>query len=336
MNLDSAFDSPEVKLIAVYQYDGSTDSPAHLIFSPGDIIFAKPGQDGNSLWFGRFGATFGWFPPSYCRLSRLSPSMVGRTMKAKGQLEHVSNSPASYDRDCARICTSASQHADAIDWGWDQSVEKPRKSGQNESIANIVSMNYHGGSEFALSPFYVAPSKYEVSNCGQALWALDSSQEKIKPHTRTLTTLTESPAIKSTASETKQIKKSRSADKSKSHLSIANCEFASPSSAADASNNEVHPTVDTVDVASSCCEVPVSSSDTGRKTAVSPPCSQTTLDFDTLSPLQRYSQSFTVTSDPPAAVVAHSNLSLHPDNPIELWTASYRSRHKNAHSAKED
>jgi hypothetical protein len=314
MNLDSAFESPEVELIAVYQYDGSRDSPAHLSFLPGDIVFAKPGQDGNPLWFGRFGAAFGWFPPSYCRLHRLSPSMVGRKMKAKGELEH--------------------QDVDATVWGLDKSTGAPRKSSQNESIANIVSMNYHGDSEILLSSFYVAPSKCEVSNRGPPLWALESSQEKIKPHTRTLTTLTESPAIKSTASETKRARKSRS-EKSKSPLSLANSEFALPSRA-EASNNEFRPTVDVALVASSRCEELAPSSDTGKKTAVSPPYSQTTLDLDTLSPLQRYSQSFALGSDPSDAIVANSNSSLDPDDPIELWTASYRSRGMNERSGKDD
>jgi ferredoxin len=67
MNLQNKVGSVS-KLIAMHTYHGTEAS--HLSFPVGAIIVAKPGQDGNLLWFGRCNNREGWFPPSYCRLQR--------------------------------------------------------------------------------------------------------------------------------------------------------------------------------------------------------------------------------------------------------------------------
>lgn len=62
----AVFTKTMIQLIAVYSYESA--DPTHLRFPKHAVITAKPGQFGNSLWFGSHEGRSGWFPPSYCRL----------------------------------------------------------------------------------------------------------------------------------------------------------------------------------------------------------------------------------------------------------------------------
>jgi hypothetical protein len=61
----------ELHLVAFHAY--RSDDKSHLTFPSGACIIARPGQEGNALWFGSYEQRRGWFPPSYCRIVLVPP-----------------------------------------------------------------------------------------------------------------------------------------------------------------------------------------------------------------------------------------------------------------------
>jgi hypothetical protein len=56
-----------------------SDDRSHLTFPSGACIIARPGQEGNALWFGSYEQRRGWFPPSYCRIVLVPPRRLSTT-----------------------------------------------------------------------------------------------------------------------------------------------------------------------------------------------------------------------------------------------------------------